>query len=310
MSGFQREGIRALLLKGPAWGYSIYPHPSTRPSGDIDILVLPEMFQEGRRVLEALGYKCWRKRFEVAHRFDCEEVFVKKDATAIAFPIELHWDIHKYFGTDRRNDIEGLFNRSECIQVCDTPVDILSPVDALIHAALHLALTHNRNLRLIWLYDIGLLAGRLCGPEDWRFFVERASASGAGEAAALSLQGAGLWTNLETTKVSLLALEELRNSAQAREKVRIARRMATSKLADLEFRMRSCPTIYSKCLYLLHFIFPPPHYVQRSAFYLRGRFLPIAYIIRWFRLFTTLIRAIGPGKRRSKAADPDAETES
>jgi len=76
IEGFQEEGVRVLVLRGPALAFSLYPDPAMRPSCDLDLLVLPEQVVQARGILEDLGYKCLAKRFETARDFFREECFV------------------------------------------------------------------------------------------------------------------------------------------------------------------------------------------------------------------------------------------
>ncbi len=196
---FGREGIRPLVIKGLALGYGAYPNPSLRASGvDIDLLVMPEQFILAREVLLNEGYQTSEYRFEILRNLQCEEsLFPPSDSTNHSWPVELHWHLHVDCGGGREGSIEELFDRKITIQTPKLTFDTLHPVDALIHSSLHLVLNHYHDLRLIWLYDISRLAGRLVAPNEWTSLQTLSTRWNARLAVEHALQTAEFWWGLE-----------------------------------------------------------------------------------------------------------------
>ena len=50
LQAFVDAGITALLLKGSALAYDLYPEPSIRARGDSDVLVAPDKLSEARQI--------------------------------------------------------------------------------------------------------------------------------------------------------------------------------------------------------------------------------------------------------------------
>ncbi|MGD8686839.1 MAG: nucleotidyltransferase family protein, partial [Syntrophobacterales bacterium] len=115
IEAFQEEGVRVLVLRGPALAFSLYEDPAMRPSGDLDLLVIPEHVVRARDILESLGYTCLARRFETARDFFREECFVHQENPENKFPVDLHWvhwELHPFFKGSEKVDIEDLFERA------------------------------------------------------------------------------------------------------------------------------------------------------------------------------------------------------
>jgi hypothetical protein len=91
IEALEEEGVRVLVLRGPALAFSLYEDPAMRPSCDLDLLVLPEQVVQARTILESLGYRCLAKRFETARDFFREECFIHHENPGNKFPVDLHW---------------------------------------------------------------------------------------------------------------------------------------------------------------------------------------------------------------------------
>jgi Uncharacterised nucleotidyltransferase/Coenzyme PQQ synthesis protein D (PqqD) len=59
VAGLTAEGIRAVVLKGPAIGRWLYDERAPRPYGDVDLLVAPADFAATEVVLGRLGFVSW-----------------------------------------------------------------------------------------------------------------------------------------------------------------------------------------------------------------------------------------------------------
>ncbi len=81
---FDGEGIAYVVMKGAQVRERVYPDPSLRPSGDIDILVAAGDRQRASRLLIGAGYKAHVDLATISH-----------EATFSLPPvdIDLHWDI-------------------------------------------------------------------------------------------------------------------------------------------------------------------------------------------------------------------------
>jgi len=290
LDAFSNAGIRALVLKGSALAWLLYPDPATRPFHDIDLLVSPEEFPKAREILYKIGYQSTLREFDGFENPGCEEAFIHQTNSRDNCCVELHWELHNFFGMDRDNRTEDLFHRAIEVEIPDLTFECLHWVDALTHAALHLVMTHNQDLRLLWIYDIALLAQKLTVPEDWKLLQERSSIWGARLSVEHSLKMAQVWTGLHLPKgfddfSTWPKPVEAEISALDNAILRYSRPGVYLKLF-----LSDSPTVFGKALSLLKLIFPSPDRI-RSRYPSSHRWLlPISYVRRWWRWFVKSIR--------------------
>lgn len=176
------RNVYPILFKGTALAYSVYGNPATRMRGDTDLLINPSSRDVADAVLSELG-------FEV----DCaEEIdFIRFQASHIwhgdgnaAHAVDLHWGISNSYVLSRLFTYDEL--RAHAVPLPKLSEHALSagPVHALLIACMHRA-RHKQSAynvdgqayysgdRLIWLYDIHLLAGSL-SKSQWQDFVRLA----------------------------------------------------------------------------------------------------------------------------------------
>ncbi len=291
IEGFQEEGVRVLVLRGPALAFSLYPDPAMRPSCDLDLLVLPEQVVQARGILESLGYKCLGKRFEVARDFFREECFVHQKNPGNKFPVDLHWvhwELHPFFKGSEEVDIQDLFQRACKIETPTLAFETLHPVDYLIHSAIHLIMIHKNEMRLSWIYDTALLAQRLQVPDDWETLQERCVAWTARLPLEHCLKMAQAWAGLElpdgfddfstwprpTEDESAVWADTMRHHW-----VTILLKRSLSSRSLLLKRIPS----------LLGLLFPHPDIVRFCYPTSSNWLLPISYVRRWLRWIDDLV---------------------
>lgn len=197
MAAFNDEGVSILVLKGPALGGTVYPDPALRPASDLDLLVLPDQMVRSRAILENLGYKCEAKLFDAEETLYKNEKFVHLDNSRNYRATELHWQLHTFLGIRQEAQTEELFDRAIKVESSSLTFEALNPIDALIHTAINNAYGHDDAMRLIWIYDIKMLALRLAAPDDWKLLQERCVAWRARLAVELSFEMAKAWLGLQ-----------------------------------------------------------------------------------------------------------------
>lgn len=161
-------GIEPLVLKGAALGELVYSDVVQRPSADIDILVAKGDFEAARQVLLDSGYRSKRGDRSGQMGWACDEEFLppvgEEDRQ---FVVEVHWDLTAHAQLVDKIETEAIFGRADLVGGLNRPFRVLNPVDALVFACLHLFYKHINELRLIWLYDIHLLAQRIENQGLW-----------------------------------------------------------------------------------------------------------------------------------------------
>jgi hypothetical protein len=301
IAAFEEQGVRVLVLRGPALAFSLYPDPAMRPSGDLDLLVLPGQVVQARNILESLGYTCLAKRFETARDFFREECFVHQRNPGNTFPVDLHWvhwELHPFFKGSEEVDIEDLFRRAWRVETPTLAFETLHPVDYLIHSAIHLIMIHKNEMRLSWIYDTALLAQHLRVPDGWKTLQERCVAWGARLPLEQCLKMAQVWAGLElpegfddfstwprpTEDESAVWADTLRHHW-----VTI---LLKRSLANPSLLVKRVPS-------LLRLFFPHPDIVRFCYPISSNWLLPVAYVRRWLRwVDDLLIKRIGVLKQR------------
>jgi hypothetical protein len=291
IEAFQEEGVRMLVLRGPALAFSLYPDPAMRPSGDLDLLVIPEQVVQARTILESLGYRCLARRFETARDFFREECFIHQENPDNKFPVDLHWvhwELHPFFKGSEQVDMLDLFQRAWKVETPTLAFETLQPVDYLIHSAIHLIMIHKNEMRLSWIYDTALLAQQLQVPDDWEILQERCVAWRARLPLEHCLKMAQVWAGLElpdgfddfstwprpTKDESAVWADTMRHHW-----VTI---LLKRSLANPSLLLRRVPSLF-------RLLFPHPDMVRYCYPTSSNWLLPLAYVRRWFRWFDDLV---------------------
>jgi len=281
-TAFKAEGVRVLVLKGPAYGRTVYPDPALRPGSDLDLLVLPVHMRRSEAILGALGYQCEAGLFDVSEALYKEEEFVHVENPRDYLTIELHWRLHKLMGIRQDAGPEDLFFRAKTVASPSLAFEALDPVDALIHTAINNAFGHDEGMRLIWVYDVAVLSGSLTLPDQWKLLQERCVAWRARLAVELSLTMAREWLGLSlppgfqdfSTWPRPTEIE-----AEAWEKV-VHRHRDLPTLFKL--RLPPCSGPVEKARLLFRLFFPPLDKVRKDFPNRKGFLVPLSYARRWW----------------------------
>ncbi len=161
LDALETAGVRVLVLKGLALGHLVYPHPGIRPVCDVDLLIDHSQAALSQSTLESLGYTCAVKYF---HQVTYKSV----DSRGFVHNLDLHSAISESATINREFSFDQLLERSIPLTALGAQARTLCYVDALLLACAHIA-QHRAWARLIWLYDIHLLAGRLSAEEAAEF---------------------------------------------------------------------------------------------------------------------------------------------
>lgn len=189
---FQQTGIQAVVLKGTALAESHYGQPELRPSIDIDLLIPLEQYPSARQTLLAASYKPQIEVSTSERKWRCEEAFLPGIGGAHSFLIELHWSLSPYIALIQDPPLPALFQRATTISANQLLMPIPDPIDATVHAALHLCYGHPEDVRLIWLYDLHLLTQNLSA-DSWAAILATSKAWQARLALADALQLTHEW---------------------------------------------------------------------------------------------------------------------
>ena len=161
------EDIRPILLKGTALAYVLYDEPHMRPRCDTDLLVRREDVDRVRLAMSKLSYIA--PTYCDGELLFCQFALEKTDDFGVDHAFDFHWKI------STQPIFVNVMAYHE-VADCARPVPALGPharsagpVHALLLACIHPVMHHRNVQRLIWIYDLHLLASRLSESELGRF---------------------------------------------------------------------------------------------------------------------------------------------
>jgi hypothetical protein len=157
------DRIHPILLKGTALAYTVYEAPSSRPRSDTDLLVGRQDVDAVRRIMAGLGYAatnfCDGER--LFHQFEVQ----KEDAFAVSHTFDIHWKISTQSVFADTLTYQELRDAAWPIPGLGAHARGAAPVHALLLACIHPVMHHRNVERLIWIYDVHLLASKLSPPQ-------------------------------------------------------------------------------------------------------------------------------------------------
>ena len=158
-------GIPAVLLKGTPLAYTVYPLPACRPRSDTDLLVRPEDVSVARRVLASLDYRTTVYCDDLFSQFEMQKV----DSYGVLHVFDFHWKISTQPAFADVLTCHELLARAQPVPALGVHAIAAGPLDALLLACIHPVMHHRNVERVLWTYDIHLLASRLTETEWERF---------------------------------------------------------------------------------------------------------------------------------------------
>lgn len=272
--------VRPVLFKGTALAYTIYPGSALRPRSDTDLIIPLETLPDVTATLAALGFT---RPPDPSREFTFYQASFVRHEQGGPQALDVHWRI------TNAELLSRLFSYQELLlRAC--PVPRLGPdalaagtVDALLLACLHRAVHHcvpyyvdgvaRYDDRLIWLYDIHLLAGSLAQP-DWDELIGQARDKGL---LAVCLEGLERARHCFDTAVPEPALAALRRP-QTPEVVASYFRGGPVRQQWMDFRAIAGAT--NKLRFLAELAFPPTGYMRAKYPEARSQWLAWLYVRR------------------------------
>ena len=277
--GLEQAGIRPVVLKGPGLAHTLYPDPSWRAFGDLDLLVRTE---DWRAACEVLAYSGYRRGLPEPHAgFD--ERFGKAAVHRNGDGIEL--DLHRTlvlgpFGLWLHPD--ELFEHAVPFTLGGRTHLRLDDADRLIHACLHASL----GALPAQLWTVRDVAQAALDPDlDWSHVEDRAKRWRVGAVVRHALGRAS-----EMLEVSLpQQADRLRKYNPSRGERRALETFLTERRdrgGTALSTLRAIPGLRGKAAYVRALLFPDRDFLHARAH--QG-----SYVRRW----RTPLRWLAPGRK-------------
>jgi len=249
-------GVRPILLKGAPLAYSLYPTPASRPRIDCDLLIPHESIPAVRQAMVALGYvSALACEGELLFR---QFAMARRDAFGVDHQFDFHWKISSQSLFMDLLTYEELAREAIVVEALGPFAHAAGPVHALLLACVHPVIHHRNRERLIWTYDIHLLASRLSANDFERF--------------------AGLVVEKKVAAIAArqLSLSQLRFATRVPERVTVRLAGATAEPSESYLRPRrrwhhelasnvkGLPSWRDRSKLLREVIFPAPGYMLET----------------------------------------------
>jgi hypothetical protein len=283
LAALQFEGLEAILFKGTALAYWLYPGASLRMRGDTDLLV--PMGDKGR-VHDALTRLRYERELATSGEFvSYQASYTKWSPEGTAHTLDLHWKINNSELLSRLFSYQELHAAARRLPALSPQALGASAVHSLLLACMHRAthtvnpyydvkgVAHHDANRLIWLYDIHLLAETL-QPLEWQDFVRLAGAKGL---RAMCLDA---FNNTRVRFKTALPDSVLRALAESGSREPAADYLNGGRWDRQWMDLRALDTLADQLHLLRELIFPPADYM-RGKYAGRG-WLPLLYLRRGF----------------------------
>jgi len=236
-------GIPVMPLKGAALATRYYAAPALRPMADLDLLVRPADLPRMAAVLRELGYAAMPLPPSPLHEGDAafgEYAYVAAidDIVVLieyrAEPLDpaigaLHAAdqtmaarLHAHSARTWERATRGTIDGAPCMQI---PAE-----DLLLHVASHLT-TRHAGMRLLWLYDLRLIAAGDRETLDWGYIAAEARALNLEQPVRAALAAADRWLAASIPAEQLRALGVARGSRRSLQKVGEGRLLAARAAA-------------------------------------------------------------------------------
>jgi hypothetical protein len=169
------HGVRPFVFKGAHLAFTIYPSPDRRPHVDVDMLLKRADRQALDRCLRDRGYELVPQvTGDVAFG---QQQYWKVDASGVGHTIDVHWRIANPLAFSDRITYSDLERDAMPVSRLGDHARAPSLPLALVIACLHRTAHHGNSERMIWLYDIHLLASAL-DDDGWQLVVDLSSRRG------------------------------------------------------------------------------------------------------------------------------------
>ena len=269
------RGVRAVVLKGAALAYTVYETPGARPRLDTDFFIDECDRDTARVVLEKRGYVAPPYCADLFSQFE----MTKTDEFGLVHVMDVHWKIstQPVFACVLR--FEEVLRRAMPVPALGASAVVPRSVDALLLACMHPVMHHQNEERMLWAYDIHLLAESLTAVE-FEELVRLARAKQMTEVCARGLRLAQAMFRTAISNALLADLDRRERAEPSAEYLASQRRWRDETVSSL----RALPRFSERVRFMRSVLLPSPQYML-GAYGLHGKplgpwLLPALYVHR------------------------------
>ena len=277
LDGFGEARLTPLLFKGAHLAYTLYRSPELRPRVDSDFLIREDERAAANDCLERLGYTAL-EYVTGAVAFG-QVPYGRIDASGVSYTIDVHWRLANPQAFAHRLGHDEIARAA--VRIPRLGSNALGPglAHALTIASLHRAAHHGSTHRLLWLYDVHLLASSLSKAGNdlgWREAIDVAVQRGLGPVVASALTDA---RDRIGTELPATVLPELNAHAADRDVLEFVEgRMSQLRVAASDWRRLA--GLRDRARYLREHLFPPAEYIRHRYGVSSRLALPLLYTHR------------------------------
>lgn len=276
--------LKSLLIKGFPLSYTLYPEPHLRLYSDIDILFPDQKSAEKAwNILEKTGYtrKAALSGKYISHQFSC----YRTGSSGFSWVLDMHWRINNHYFFANALTFDELNSSSVPLTGLNPEMRTLSPEYALLFACIH-RIAHTpyaESNRLVWLYDIHLLAESF-NPGQWSRFSELAMEKKLSSISADGLLNSKIRFNtiLAENILKFLQFEGANDPIQAVD-------LSSAWKYHLG-NLHTMPGWAERFCFLREHLFPPSEYMLEKYNRQNKLWLPILYVSRFAGGFMKLFK--------------------
>ena len=284
LAEFAQADIFPLLMKGAPLSYNLYPKPYLRERCDTDMLFRDrDQANVARDLLEKRGYQqpnAVSGEF-VSHQFAC----YRTTGMGVIHSLDMHWHLNNDHFFASAFSYEEFVQHAIPIPSLGVSARTLEPVHALLLACMHRVghLKGGTGNRLLWLYDIHLLAGQF-SEKQWMVFEELTLERNL---ESVCLDSIETTRKAFKTKIPENILQTLRRkSRQGGYAPQNANQIWQAQLMNL----RSLPGWRARIKLLREQFFPPSNYMLKKYQIKYPVLLPAYYVLRIIQGIPKLFR--------------------
>jgi|GEM_PF-150110 len=168
---FAAARCRALFFKGSALAYSHYPEPWMRPRVDTDIFLSRDEMDQVLGVLCSRGY-VETDALSTGELVSHQAAWERRDGV-LHHVVDVHWRMANPQIFAHALGLDDLWADSKLLPALDPAARGPSNVHGFVLAAVHRLAHHQNHERLVWLYDLHLLASAF-DRDEWAALVATA----------------------------------------------------------------------------------------------------------------------------------------